>query len=219
MSPFLNTRARLERAARNNVKVYKAFDTFKQFRWFTLVFVVLLPIYPSLSIIGTDTSLAHAADYDETTIITAYSDINEDSSYLSENGLVSLDFDPEERALENNPVLTTIDGSEQKEAQKRAPVILQYTIQTGDNLAKLSDRYDVSIEAIAWANDMSIKDILKPGTTIKIPPISGVIHRVAKGDTISEIATHYSVGSDDIVKINRLKDISAIRVGMELVIP
>lgn len=75
MSPFLNTRARLERAARNNVKVYKAFDTFKRFRWFTLIFVVLLPIYPSLSMIGTDQSLAHGADYDESTIITAYSDV------------------------------------------------------------------------------------------------------------------------------------------------
>lgn len=219
MSPFLNTRARLERAARNNVKVYKAFDTFKQFRWFTLVFVVLLPIYPSLSVLGTDTSLAHAADYDESTIITAYSDVNGDSSYLSENGLVSLDFDPKTRSLENNPVLTTIDGSEQKETQKRAPVILQYTIVAGDTLAKLSDRYDVSVDAIAWANDMSTKDTLKPGSVIKIPPISGVIHRVAKGDTISEIAAHYGVDSDDIVKINRLKDVASIRTGMELVIP
>lgn len=49
---------------------------------------------------------------------------------------------------------------------------MQYTIQNGDTLAKLSDKYDVSIEAIAWANDMSVKDVLKPGSTIKIPPIS-----------------------------------------------
>lgn len=221
MSPFLNTRARLERAARHNVKVYKAFDTFKQFRWFTLVFVVLLPIYPSLSVIGSDMSMAHAADYDESTIITAYSDISgSDSSYVSENGLISLDFDPEDRvAEEDTPVLTTIAGSEQKEAQKRAPVIVQYTIQTGDTLAKLSDRYDVSVEAIAWANDMSTKDLLKPGATIKIPPISGVIHKVAKGDTISEIATRYDIASGDIVRINKLKDSASIRVGMELIIP
>ncbi len=75
MSPFLNTRARLARAARNNVKVYSAANTFRKFRWFTLVFIVLLPIYPSLSVIGSDMSLTHASDYDESTIITAYSDV------------------------------------------------------------------------------------------------------------------------------------------------
>ncbi len=220
MSPFLNTRARLERAARNNVKVYKAFDTFKRFRWFTLVFVVLLPIYPSLSMIGTDQSLAHGADYDESTIITAYSDVEwGGSDYLSENGLVSLDFDPEERVLEDTPILTTIEWSNKDEAKKKAPIIVQYTIQNGDTLAKLSDKYDVSIEAIAWANDMSVKDVLKPGSTIKIPPISWVIYRVAKGDTISEIAAKYGVDADDIVRVNRLKNIASIRVGMELVIP
>lgn len=170
--------------------------------------------------IGTDQSLAHGADYDESTIITAYSDIDGgDSSYLSDNGLVSLDFDPEERTLIDTPVLTTIEWSNKDEAKKKTPIILQYTIQNGDTLAKLSDKYDVSIEAIAWANDMSIKDVLKPGAIIKIPPISGVIYRVAKGDTISEIAAKYDVDADDIVRVNRLKNIASIRVGMDLVIP
>lgn len=46
-----------------------------------------------------------------------------------------------------------------------------------------------------------------------------MIYRVAKGDTISEIAAKYGVDADDIVRVNRLKNIASIRVGMELVIP
>jgi LysM repeat protein len=49
---------------------------------------------------------------------------------------------------------------------------MQYTVVAGDTLAKLSDRYDVSIDAILWANDMRTGDVLKPGSTLKIPPIS-----------------------------------------------
>ncbi len=77
----------------------------------------------------------------------------------------------------------------------------------------------MSIEAIAWANDLETKDTIKPGMVIKIPPISGVIHQVAKGDTLSEIAAHYQVGIDDITRVNRLSDVASLRVGMELVIP
>ena len=73
MTPSLNTRARLARAARNNVPLQTATETFRRFKWFTLVLIVLFPIYPSLSLIVSDAS-AHGADYDESSIITAYSD-------------------------------------------------------------------------------------------------------------------------------------------------
>jgi hypothetical protein len=71
MNRYLNTHARIKRALRNNQKVYSATESFKRFRWFTLALIVLLPIYPSLAIIGSDYEV-QAGDYDETTIITAY---------------------------------------------------------------------------------------------------------------------------------------------------
>jgi hypothetical protein len=76
VSPLLNTRARLERAQRNNVKIQSASDTFRRFKWFTLGLAILLPVYPSLSVLGTDVS-AHASDYDDSTIITAYSEVGD----------------------------------------------------------------------------------------------------------------------------------------------
>ena len=62
-------------------------------------------------------------------------------------------------------------------------------------------------------------DELKIGQVLKIPPISGVIHKVIAGDTISEIARKYSVTSRDIVSVNTLRDSASIRIGMELMIP
>jgi LysM repeat protein len=45
---------------------------------------------------------------------------------------------------------------------RKSPTIVQYIVQPGDTLAKISDRYDVSIDAISWANDLSPGDTLKP---------------------------------------------------------
>lgn len=181
MTPSLNTRARLERAARNNVPLQSATETFRKFKWFTLAVAILFPIYPSLSLIGSDAT-AHGADYDESSIITAYSDDSlGDSGYFSENGLIALDG-----TLSENPVRETINsstgaeiGSVEQADHKRSPEIMRYTIKAGDTLAKISDRYNVSIDAIRWANDIAL-DTLKVGTVIKVPPTSGVIHIVKK---------------------------------------
>jgi LysM repeat protein len=54
---------------------------------------------------------------------------------------------------------------------------------------------------------------------LKIPPISGVIHRVVRGDTLSEIAMKYKIESEDIIRVNRLSDAASLRIGTDLVIP
>lgn len=46
-----------------------------------------------------------------------------------------------------------------------------------------------------------------------------MIHTVVSGDTLSEIAGKYHVSSTDIVTINSLRDVSSIRIGMDLMIP
>lgn len=97
MTPNLNTRARLSRALRNNLKTYSAWETFRKFQWFTLAIIVILPIYPSLSVLGTDYEVS-AGDYDESTIITAYGgDTDRNGSYIGSNGLISTDFDTSSR--------------------------------------------------------------------------------------------------------------------------
>jgi len=167
---------------------------------------------------GTDVS-AHASDYDDSTIITAYSEVG-DGWYISDNGLISSDF--------TNP-LPTVDSTltqspsedivNEERTIRKSPTIVQYIVQPGDTLAKISDRYDVSIDAISWANDLSPGDTLKPWMTLKVPPISWVIHKVAQWDTLSEISAKYNIDVDDIMKVNNISDVTAIRVGKELIIP
>lgn len=92
-------------------------------------------------------------------------------------------------------------------------------MKSRESIASISDKYGVSTDAVLWANDISMDDELKIGQILKIPPISGVIHKVVSGDTISQIARKYSVSGKDIVSVNTLRDSASIRIGMELMIP
>lgn len=106
MTPNLNTRARIQRAVRNNQRIYSAWESFKNFRWFTLAVIIILPIYPSLSVIGSDYE-ARAGDYDETTIITAFEgDSGIEGSYINKSGLISTDFDTVSQVKKITPTLS-----------------------------------------------------------------------------------------------------------------
>lgn len=219
MSPYLNLRARLERANRNNQKVYSAWETFRKFKWFTLGMVILMPIYPSLSVLGSDYSAA--ADYDESSIITAYNDDEGGApSYIGENGFVSTDYDIStpvvQKSHEDTPKLAAVMDTP---PQKKSPNSEKYTVQAGDTVEKIASRYGISPDTILWANDIEINDTLSIGMTLRVPPISGVVYHVSAGDTISDIALRYDVDADEIVRVNNLRDAASIRKGMDLMIP
>ncbi len=180
---------------------------------------MLFPVYPSLSLIGTDVN-AHASDYDDSTIIIAYNDTVD--GYINDSWMVSLDFESKTQKSPsdvNAPIDEKVDTITQWDVIKPKANITLYQIKKGDSLAKLSDTYDISIEAIEWANDISRNDTLKPGMVLKIPPISWVIHKVSKWDTLSDIAQRYNVDIDDILRVNNIPNAAALKIGKELIIP
>ena len=215
MSPYLNFRARLERANRNNHTGYSAWQTFRRFKWFTLGMIVLMPIYPSLSVLGSD--YGAAADYDESSIITAYNDDEGVPAYIAENGFVSTDYDVSTPLVERQ-MPETMDGSTQP-IIKKSPNSERYIVKAGDTIEKIAAHYGVSPDTVYWANDLESSDILSIGTSLRVPPVSGVVYTVVSGDTLSEIAQKYDVDAHEIVRVNNLTDAASIRKGMDLMIP
>ena len=97
--------------------------------------------------------------------------------------------------------------------------ITEYTIQIGDLLSFIASDYGVSINSIIWANNLRDADSISPGQILKIPPVSGVIHKVVKGDTISSIAKKYRADEARITEFNALPQSGELQVGDELVVP
>ncbi|MCX7956021.1 MAG: M23 family metallopeptidase [Patescibacteria group bacterium] len=76
--------------------------------------------------------------------------------------------------------------------------IENYQVKGGDSLEKIAKMFDVSVDTIKWANDLKT-NVIKPGQMIKIPPVTGVVHKVVSGDTVYSIAKKYGVDAQNIV--------------------
>ena len=75
---------------------------------------------------------------------------------------------------------------------------VEYTVEEGDTVGSIAEKFGVSADTIRWANDLS-RDTIKVGQTLKVLPVTGVGHTVKKGDTVHSIAKKYDVDPQQIV--------------------
>jgi murein DD-endopeptidase MepM/ murein hydrolase activator NlpD len=97
-------------------------------------------------------------------------------------------------AASRNPLTVAAEGA--KTAQ-------QVTIHEGDTLATMANYYDVSVEAIAFANGLTNAHSLQLGQKLVIPPAEGALYAVKDGDTVETIASHFKVDPSVILGYNR----------------
>ena len=102
--------------------------------------------------------------------------------------------------------------------------ISTYIVNAGDTISGVANMFNVSINTILWANDLTGKSVLQPGQTLVILPITGISYTVKKGDTLQSIAKKY--GGDhvsdtyaDILSYNDLTDASQLKAGQDIIIP
>lgn len=96
--------------------------------------------------------------------------------------------------------------------------IENYVVKDGDVIGSIAREYGVNVGTILWANKLTVNSLIKPGMTLKIPPVSGVLHTVAKNDTIDKLAKLYATDAEAIRKANTLTD-GQLSLGDELMIP
>ncbi len=93
-----------------------------------------------------------------------------------------------------------------------------YRVKSGDTLAKIAARFDVTTMTVWWANDLKAKDRLVVGQKLVIPPVSGLVVEVTASDTLASLAKRYKLSADEILKTNGIQD-SHLVVGQVLMLP
>ncbi len=96
--------------------------------------------------------------------------------------------------------------------------IQEYEVQAGDTLASISQRFNISVDTIIWANDLKKNDVIRVGQKLVILPISGVAYTIKSGDTVSEIAEKFDISQKELSEFNDLQDGKLI-VGQRIIIP
>jgi len=101
--------------------------------------------------------------------------------------------------------------------------IFDYTVENGDTLAGIAKKFGVDTDSILWLNKGINEKKLKPGTVLKVPPVTGVVHIVKSGETIYSIATRYKVSAQAIVDFpfNEFTndETFALAIGQQLIVP
>jgi murein DD-endopeptidase MepM/ murein hydrolase activator NlpD len=97
---------------------------------------------------------------------------------------------------------------------------IEYIVEAGDSLGGIAYQFGVSVATIMWENKLGLRSVLQPGDKLVIPPITGVIHTIKKGDNLKKIATLYGAKIEDIVTFNRLKeDGTDLIIGEKIMVP
>ena len=79
------------------------------------------------------------------------------------------------------------------------------TIAKDDTLATMANYYDLSLEALAYANGISQEDeTLTVGHELLIPPGEGALYTVKDGDTPEKVADRFKVDPAVIMAYNRV---------------
>jgi len=94
-----------------------------------------------------------------------------------------------------------------------------YTIEPGDTISTIAERFGLSAATILWENRITAWSTIQPGTTLRILPTDGVSHVVARGETLEAIAKKFSGDAEEILEFNKLVDADDLDVGDLLIIP
>jgi len=101
--------------------------------------------------------------------------------------------------------------------------IVSYTVLSGDTLSGIAKKFDVSTDTIRWQNNLKSIDDIKPSQALEIPPVTGIVHKVKRGETVYSIATAYKVDAQGIVNwpFNTFTndETFALAVGQQIVVP
>ena len=78
------------------------------------------------------------------------------------------------------------------------PAAVVYTVQQGDSLESVAQKWDISMDTIRWANNLT-DDSVVPGQALRILPVTGIAHTVAHGDTLKSVAAAYKTNPQKII--------------------
>jgi surface antigen len=94
-----------------------------------------------------------------------------------------------------------------------------YTTVPGDSLRSIAAKNGITIQTLADANNLPTDAALKPGWTLKILPIDGVIYTANSNDTLPDVAKKFSGNLDTIISYNGLDSAEDIEAGDLIIVP
>lgn len=94
-----------------------------------------------------------------------------------------------------------------------------YVVRSGDTISDIAEMFDVSVNTIIWANNLSRTASLRAGDTLIILPVTGLKYSIKKGDTIKGVVSAYKADLEEVLRYNDLTLNSTLVIGQTIIIP
>ena len=99
-----------------------------------------------------------------------------------------------------------------------------YIVQAGDTLSSIAVRFNVSLDDLMKANNITDPNVLAVGQQLTIPGLEGVsgvlqTEVVNFGDTFRSFVRHTQVSAEMLEKLNRLVSPSELYIGATMIVP
>ncbi len=96
--------------------------------------------------------------------------------------------------------------------------IQSYAVQPGDTLSGIASKFNITTSTLKWANNLDDADMVKPGESLTILPVSGVLYTVGAADTADSLASAYNANAAQILSFNNA-EVKGLQPGMKIIIP
>lgn len=108
-----------------------------------------------------------------------------------------------------------------------------YTVQPGDNLYRIAERFGTTVSALAESNNITLTWQILVGQTLTIPGLAvdpeaapivevaaaePVYHTVTWGESLATIAQRYGMTLDQVARLNDITNPDLIYVGQQLIV-
>lgn len=97
--------------------------------------------------------------------------------------------------------------------------VISYEVKPGDVPSEIAAEFGISTDTLLWVNNLTVWDYIKPGQELIILPVSGVLHKVKKGETIEQIVKKYKADLQETIEFNSLPANGALAIDQEIIIP
>ena len=115
------------------------------------------------------------------------------------------------------------EEEEQKQEQNiKEEALLSHVVKPGDNLTRLAEHYDTTVEQVMRDNQLSNPHYIVVGQELHMLTIAGILHKSLEGETIVELAALYGADIGEIRAYNNLDadmDDKPLEEGKTLIIP
>lgn len=163
--------------------------------------------------------VGYGATLDDTSAATVAADIAAKSQLL-----VASDATQAAKTMNAQTALATSDSFDLAKRQIVSTAgnatrdITSYTVQSGDTLSMIASKFNITTDTILWTNNIGNADDIKPGQSLTILPVTGLLYTVVTGDTADSLANAYQANAAQILSFND-DEVKGLTPGDKIIIP